>query len=287
VDFLFGSIAVLIVLCLYGRGWGTIAAMIAGSHTFFLWGHPYATIILTLEGLFVGWWLRRKHQNLLLLDGFYWVFIGIPLVWLFYAQVMGLQAQVVLLVMLKQSINGIFNALIASLLLTHSPIQNWVARPKVAKTLSLQQTLFNLLVAFVFFPALTLIVLHSRSAMSNIEMSIQTNLQSVSTDLAVELRLWHEQSLNALKQLAEVAARSDMAPSTELQQSTELMQRTFPAFHQLFVTNEAGVAIASYPAIYKTITDGTNLKALSLTKKLITSDIWIEADETSSPPLVS
>ncbi len=118
-------------------------------------------------------------------------------------------------------------------------------------------------------------------------MSIQTNLQSVSTDLAVELRLWHEQSLNALKQLAEVAARSDMAPSTELQQSTELMQRTFPAFHQLFVTNEAGVAIASYPAIYKTITDGTNLKALSLTKQLITSDIWIEADETSSPPLVS
>ena len=216
-----------------------------------------------------------------------WVFIGIPLVWLFYAQVMGLQAQVVLLVMLKQSINGIFNALIASLLLTHSPIQNWVDRPKVAKTLSLQQTLFNLLVAFVFFPALTLIVLHSRSAMSNIEMSIQTNLQSVSTDLAVELRLWHEQSLNALKQLAEVAARSDMAPSTELQQSTELMQRTFPAFHQLFVTNEAGIAIASYPSIYKTITDGTNLKALSLTKQLITSDIWIEADETSSPPLVS
>ncbi len=286
VDFLFGSIAVLIVLCLYGRGWGTIAAMIAGSHTFFLWGHPYATIILTLEGLFVGWWLRRKHQNLLLLDGFYWVFIGIPLVWLFYAQVMGLQAQVVLLVMLKQSINGIFNALIASLLLTHSPIQNWVARPKVAKTLSLQQTLFNLLVAFVFFPALTLIVLHSRSAMSNIEMSIQTNLQSVSTDLAVELRLWHEQSLNALKQLAEVAARSDMAPSTELQQSTELIQRTFPAFHQLFVTNEAGVAIASYPSIYKTIADGTNLKALSLTRRLITSDIWIEADDTSSPILI-
>jgi hypothetical protein len=139
----------------------------------------------------------------LLLDGFYWIFIGMPLVWLFYSIPLGVPSQTVLLVMLKQGINGIFNALIASLLLTHSPHPNLGCSSKVAKTLSLQQTLFNLLVAFVLFPALTLLVLNSRSAMSNMEKTIQANLETVSTDLVVEVRFWHQQNLNALKQLAE------------------------------------------------------------------------------------
>lgn len=210
VDFLFGSIAVLMVVYLYGMGWGAIAAAIAGSHTMFLWGHPYAAIILTVEGFFVGWGLRRKSFNLLLLDGFYWIVIGMPLVWLFYAQVMSLPVQPALLVMLKQSVNGIFNALIATLLLTHSPVQKWVICPKVTKTLSLQQSLFNLLVAFVFIPALTLLVLHSRSAISNIEQTIQAKLETVSTLISAEVNLWHEQNLNVFKQLAQVTARSEM-----------------------------------------------------------------------------
>ncbi len=286
VDFLFGSIAVLMVLCLYGISWGTIAAIIASLHTFFLWGHPYAAIILTWEGLFVGWGLRRKRQNLLLLDGFYWVFIGMPLVWLFYGEVLDVEAQTVLLIMLKQSVNGIFNALIASLLLTHSPIQNWVARPQTTKTLTLQHTLFNLLVAFVFFPALTLMVLHSRSAMSNIEKSIQGELQYISTDIAVELRSWHQHSLNALLQLAEVAADSKMTASLALQQSTELLQRTFPTFHHLSVTNAVGKAITLYPPIHEADANLTHLKALAFAKEIMTSEVLFENDEASSPMLI-
>jgi len=54
VDFILGSIAVLIVVYWFGAGLGVLAAMIAGSYTYFLWGHPYALIIFTLEALFVG-----------------------------------------------------------------------------------------------------------------------------------------------------------------------------------------------------------------------------------------
>ncbi|HEY9832493.1 MAG TPA: ATP-binding protein [Stenomitos sp.] len=294
VDFLFGSIAVLIVVWLYGIGWGTLAALIASYHTFLLWGHPYAGIILMGEELLIGWW-RRKCPNLLLLDGFYWIFIGMPFVWLFYSIALGVPSQTVLLVMLKQSVNGIFNALIASLLLTHSPLQTWAARPKIAKTLSLQQTLFNLLVAFVLFPALTLLVLNSRSAMSNMEKTIQANLATVSTDLAVELRFWHQQNLNALKQLAAVAARSEMNSSIQLQESTELLRRTFSTFDQLFVVNREGQTIsfagtdstiASYPELEKTILESTSLKASELTQPWITSQILLIGEHHTSPQLI-
>jgi two-component system, NtrC family, sensor kinase len=286
VDFLFGSIAVLMVVYLYGMGWGAIAAAIAGIHTMFLWGHPYAAIILTVEGFFVGWGLRRKSPNLLLLDGFYWIFIGMPLVWLFYAEVMSVPAQSVLLVMLKQSVNGIFNALIASLLLTHSPVQNWVARPKVTKTLSLQQSLFNLLVAFVLIPALTLLVLHSRSAITNIEQTIQAKLETVSTLISTEVNLWHEQNLNVLKQLAQVTARSPMNSLKELQESAELLHRAFPTFEQLFVVNREGETLASYPRADNTNVDSTNLRAVDLTNPSITSEISLEGNDLHSPMLI-
>ncbi|MFB8790414.1 MAG: ATP-binding protein [Potamolinea sp.] len=295
VDFLFGSIAVLLVVSLYGIRWGTIAAMIAGAHTYFLWGHFYAAIILTLEAFLVGCRLRRKGQNLLLLDGFYWVFIGMPLVWLFYGQFLGIQSQALLLVMLKQAVNGIFNSLVANLILNHSPIHKWLSPSKVAKTLSLQHTLFNLFVAFIIFPALMLMILQGRSALNNIEKNIQQGLQRESTHLAVEMRLWHEQRWSALQQLAEVAISSDMTLSRELQQRTEVIQSTFPGFAQLSVVNDTGKVIyatagrdtnASYPNLDRTITPGSNLKGLDFKKQLMRTDVAIIGQGNSSWKLI-
>ena len=43
-DFLFGSIFVLLVLYFFGLRWGMLAAVLAHSYTFILWGHPYGVI---------------------------------------------------------------------------------------------------------------------------------------------------------------------------------------------------------------------------------------------------
>jgi two-component system NtrC family sensor kinase len=288
VDFLFGSIAVLLVVSFYGIVWGTIAAMIAGAHTYFLWGHPYAAIIFTLEAFLVGWWLRRQRQNILLLDAFYWFFIGIPLVWLFYGQSLGVESQALLLVMLKQAVNGIFNSMIASLILYHSPLHQRLRlmSGKTAKTLSLQHTLFNLFIAFVLFSALTLTVLQGRSALSNIEKNIQQDLQRESIHVAIEMRLWNEQRQRTLQQLAEVAANSEMTALKELQQKTELIQRTFPGFSQLSVVNEEGKEIASYPSLNRKIAEEIDLKELNLKKSLTRTNVAIIRDNNSSWELI-
>src|SRR4028119_649472 len=145
VDFLFGSIAILIISYYFGWGWGGLAGLIAGSYTYFLWHHPYATIILVIEALFVGFLCKkRKHPNLLLFDGIYWFLIGMPLVWLFYGQMMHMDANQAILVMCKQAANGIFNALVASLIISYAPIHRWVAHSKHL-AFSLQQTIFHLL----------------------------------------------------------------------------------------------------------------------------------------------
>lgn len=198
VDFIFGSIAVLIVASLYGMFWGTAAAVVAGFHTMLLWKHPYAWIIFTLEAFLVGWGLRHQKKDILTLDTIYWVAIGMPLVWLFYGSLLKVGTMSTLIIMVKQAVNGIFNALIAGLLITNLPLYKWVDRPQAAKSKSFEQTLLNLLVAFVLFPTLILMAWDSRDAMQREEMFITQSLAAATEDLSAELRLWYQQNSDRL-----------------------------------------------------------------------------------------
>jgi hypothetical protein len=91
-DFLFGSIAVLLVLYFYGLRWGMFAAVIIHSHTYFLWGHPYGFLNFTCEALFVGIFLKRGLGNLLGLVGLFWLLVGMPLAWIEHGLIMQMGA---------------------------------------------------------------------------------------------------------------------------------------------------------------------------------------------------
>jgi signal transduction histidine kinase/DNA-binding response OmpR family regulator len=240
LDFLFGTIAVWLVLGLYGQRWCIAAVILASSYTYFLWKHPYAILIFTCEVLFVSWLFRRSRQNLVLLDGIYWICIGMPLVWLLYHHVLDHDSTQTTIIMLKQAVNGIFNTLVASLILIYFPIHRWFNRPQGISSLSLQQTLFNLLVAFVFFPTLMLMALDSHRVVDNIKVTVQEGLRATSIELGAQIDAWHEQLLHATGELAQVAAQSNLTQTVQLQQSTELTQREFQDFHTLYVVNQIG-----------------------------------------------
>src|SRR5579883_1989106 len=235
IDFIFGPIAVWLVVYFYGLRWGTLAGFISGLCTYVLWHHPYTVITFTCETLLVSWLFQRYRQNLVLLDGLFWLVHGMPLVWLFYAillQVDPVQAQIILL---KQPINGLFNALMASLLVTYLPIHQWVKRPQAVNTLSFQQTLLNLLVAFVFLPTLWLIVLGSRDVVGNIQTSAQAELSRVAGHTATELRAWYQEHRRSMNELARQITAPNLATLSQLQQQVESTQRLLPDFAQLMV----------------------------------------------------
>uniref|UniRef100_UPI0033653710 hypothetical protein n=1 Tax=Candidatus Albibeggiatoa sp. nov. BB20 TaxID=3162723 RepID=UPI0033653710 len=124
LDFMFGSIAVMIILNRYGLREGILAALIIHSPTLFLWGHSYALVIFVLEAIWVGWLLQNtqpERRNLVWYDTLFWVFIGMPLVWLFYSFMMQMGYQAVYLVAFKHSVNGMFNALWASMIIAYTP----------------------------------------------------------------------------------------------------------------------------------------------------------------------
>jgi len=245
VDFLFGSIAVLLVVHFFGTRWGTFTAAIASLHTFFLWNHPYAAIVLVCEALFVGLLWRNQRQSLVLLDIFYWLVLGIPLVWLFYSQLLHIDPTPTWLVMLKQSINGIFNAIIASLSISYLPVAKWIGRTQTSHTPTLRQVLLTLSVTSCFFPALILVVLDCNLASQHIQNTIQFELNNSAKEVMSGLDKRHREYLNALSQLAKVAVNDAIAPSSQLQQSVELLQRVYPDLFLLQVINVADTIVAS------------------------------------------
>ena len=249
VDFLFGSILALIVVQLYGILWGILTAAIASSYTYILWGHPYAIAIFIGEVFFVGLFLSRQRYNLLLLDGIYWVCIGMPLIWLFYSILMQMSPNSVGLISLKQTLNGIFNALIASLLIAHLPLHRWTNHSQVGTTISFRQILINLLVALVFFPVLTLMVLDSRRTLSDSQTQIQVDLNHLSSTIATELETWYQPHLQALEELSRLAIQSELRPSAALQDSTELVQKIFPDFRNLYIVSGLRQTLIAYPPL--------------------------------------
>ena len=244
VDFLFGSIAVLVIVSLYGIWWGTLASLIASIHTIILWQHPYALIIFVCETLFVAWKANQGKQKLLTSDIIFWVFIGIPLAWLFYGYILKVGVVTTSIIMLKQPVNGIFNALVASLVLNYKPIYRWANSSRKA-TVFFEQILLNLLVAFVLIPALILMVVNNQVAMKHEQGKLIATLETSAQNLATDLQRWHQSGLEALRYLAETSSQSQIVVSGQTQHSLELAVESLPLFRETYIINANRQVIAA------------------------------------------
>ncbi|MGB3266324.1 MAG: ATP-binding protein [Microcoleus sp.] len=244
IDWLFGSIFVMLVVRLYGLGWGAIAAAISSFYTILLWHHPYGFILYTLEAIFVGWGLRHRSSNLLLLDVFYWGIIGFPLLWLLYAGVGEIPPQTVLLISFKNPLNQICNSLIASLILTHTPITKWL-RANTIKTHAFEQTLLNLLVAFVLLPALALTVWNCQDATFAQEKNVLVHLEDTRQNISTDLLNWHQQSLGKLQGVASSIQNRNPSNRSQIQEKIQIAQQTISEFRHLYITDTDGKIVNS------------------------------------------
>ncbi|MCA0971727.1 GGDEF domain-containing protein [Halobacillus litoralis] len=122
VHFLLGSIPLVMMLKKLGVWPAFIGAIIAQSYTLFLWNHPYALIIFSLEILFIGLFFKKKVANLILRDALYWLIIGVPLVFLFYGQALHFGLDGTIMVALKDTMNGLVNVWVAEFLLFISSV---------------------------------------------------------------------------------------------------------------------------------------------------------------------
>ncbi|MEI6214263.1 MAG: ATP-binding protein [Desulfuromonadales bacterium] len=189
VDFLFGSFFVMLAIARYGVAAAMVSGVIAASCSYLLWNHPWAIIIFSAEALFVALCHRRKPGYLLLHDTLYWLFIGMPLVWLFYHVVMGIPLQATYLIALKQSINGIVNALLATLVMYGFQVFRSTAAGD-RTLIPLREIIFTTVVSVTLLPTLAYFVTGVRERVRDEESVLCDKVLSVTESAQVFLGTW-------------------------------------------------------------------------------------------------
>lgn len=212
IDFLFGSIFAMLALQFCGLSRGVLAAAAIASYTFILWNHPYAIIIMTVEVAVVGWLSQRRKVGLVLADMLYWLIIGMPLVYIFYHVVMHVPASNTYIIMTKQAVNGICNALIARLIFTGLTLRNR------SSLISYREAIYNLLTSFVLFPAIAILMVSSRADFAETDLAMKNTLLVNIEHESLLLNSLEKNRASARNGLAEKAStRSplEMQPSPE------------------------------------------------------------------------
>ena len=291
VDFLFGSIFSLVVLSIYGLAWGAVSAIVVSSYTYFLWGHPYAIVIFSLEIIFIGFCLIKSRFSMLQCAGLFWAFLGIPAVFIFYHLIMQMDIISTLVVMLKQCANGIFNALIATLLINMLPALRNRCTVRRSKTIPMREILFNFMVVLVFLSVLVVMIIEGRTAKHRLEQAVATNLQTLSTDVSGHLELWFKQHMHAVTELATLVANTYPEASQRIQDHTEIVSRMFPDFHNMYVADAFATTIAFFPPVNEkgestiglNFSDRDYFKKLKTTRRPVLSKVFMGRGGVFSP----
>ncbi len=188
VDYVFGSIFVLLAASILGPVYGLLTGLLAHSFTVTLWNHPYALLSFVLEALFVGILIRRGFKNLFLADLLYWIIIGVPLVWPFYGILLDMETTQVLLIHLKQPANGLANAIMAQVLLLLLRFSPLTMGGRLYKKVALGEVVFAMALGLVMITTLGVTVINSRMMFQDHRKSLRSRLLSTETRLVSHIR---------------------------------------------------------------------------------------------------
>jgi PAS domain S-box-containing protein len=192
IQALFGSIAVLLVIRFHGARWGVAVAFLSGVVSALLLQNPHTMLVQMGEAVALGLTFRRLSNNLALLDGLFWLMLGLPLTAaLVYVTAGG--GAMPLIMALHAGINGVFNALAAGLLTQAILLWRWrgVSHER-ENALTLRQLLFTLLVSSALAPALLVMVLDARHQYEVMQAGIQGGL------IAEAATAYHQQEIVAM-----------------------------------------------------------------------------------------
>ncbi|MDA8100432.1 MAG: PAS domain S-box protein [Nitrospiraceae bacterium] len=240
IQFIFGSIFSMLALQFFRMQWGVLAAFLISLATYLLWNHPYAVIIMTAEALTVGLLTKRRHMGFVIADTLYWLFLGIPLVVLFYLGVMHLQTNTVVVTLMKQSLNGIANALLARLLYTLITIG------RIENRYSFREIIFNLLALFVLLPSMLLVSVESRHDLDDMSQAVRSALRLAGQRVNANLEQWLNHNMEKVVTLAGMAEHASLS---QMQKSIELTKLTEHDFLRMGLLDRNATIIAYSPLV--------------------------------------
>ena len=193
IDFIFGSIAVMYAAMAFGRLSSLVVVIISSAYTYYLWGRPYAIIIFTLEAIWFSTIWTTGRKNTVLIDVGYWLVIGTPLVFLFYIKFIGLSFDEAGLIALKQTLNGVFNALVANYILWATHVF-W----KKQERISIRSLLFNIILTITLLAGTIPAIIGTNQTGKNYEQQVDKEINAITLTVINKLKAANESEIASL-----------------------------------------------------------------------------------------
>ena len=243
IDFLMGSFFVMLAVMFLGRSHGVIAGFIAGTCTYIAWNHAWMIPVATCEALFVSSLYYKRKGNPVIYDIAYWLFIGMPMVYFFYHHLLGIELQGTLLIMLKHSVNGIFNTLLAVLAYMAFRLRK---RSDGERT-EYFQLVFVVMVSLVFLPTMLVFVTSTRAYQDREKEVLESRISYVSEIARNSLASWIEDHQKKVQTLSALVGDPSSISFAEMQHYVETLKAAEPTFKKMGVLNEKSVTVAYSP----------------------------------------
>ncbi len=282
MEFFFGSTASLLALFILGLRPALFVSLVSGIYFSIYWGHPIGLLIGLMETLVIGLLTRRLRFNLLLASACFWSLIGLPLLIAAYHYYLAMSLGGTQLLALKQAVNGLLNATIASILFSFVPaIRNWGRREKLR--LGVAEACFTLLATLVLIPLLFQNIWNAEGTTQKIRGDIKTNLISTTNAIDTHLTAWRDKHFAALSSLARVAERVGVAYTPELETDLAVANEMIPEVRAAYIADADANVVAIDPPVNRRgeSTRGRNFGArayfqdLKRTMKPVFSDVFM------------
>lgn len=244
IDWLFGGIAYLLAAVTLGPGPGLLAAGLASARTLWLWQHPWALVTFGAEALVIGYLVTRGQRRPLVAAALYWLLLGVPLILLTYRGLMGMTGTTLAIVLLKQPLNGLVNAVAVEALLLLPGVRRALRVPHAPR---LRDALAVVLMVAAIVPALVFGVWAGRREWSRSVALAHERVEIAARSYAAKLEQYvglHQQAVRALASAIE--SRPDLSRE-RLQRLLAAEHEEFPGFLNLYVADSRGVTLAFQP----------------------------------------
>ncbi len=288
VDFLFGTFFVMSALLSYGLTAGLISGIIAAGCTLLLWHHPWAIIIFTAEVAFVGL-LCRRRLNLLGCDIIYWLLPGPLLVWFFYGVVMNMSSASVLLIVMKQAVNGILNAMLAQSLFL---ILKSKKRTEAVENLpTMRQYIFTALMLISTLTSLVFTTIMVRIQTAEYERELAKKTAELGRATANNVIYWLEYNRDTIQSLAATLPQNPRAGDASIQLQIEKFRNGSVIFKRLGLLDSRQRTVAYSPSIYPDgqpsigvdLSDREHIRSAVATGKWTVGDLVIARSGVTEP----
>lgn len=238
---LVGSFAWMPLVLVVPAPWAVLAAGLATVGTVTMFGHPFVLLLSLLEAL----WLveaRRRARNPVVADLFFWVLVGVPLIWWLYRTMLSTPPSLLAVVATKQVVNQVVAVAVADFLVRYTRLGTFL-RDGLAPARRLRALVFNYVFVLTAVPLVLLAVGFSFLLRRSAEVDDERTLLEASRRVASELELFFQLHQSAVQSAASQASAAPEGMGLLL----DGMRRAYPDFITMLQADRQGRIVQTAP----------------------------------------